>query len=87
MKYLAILKDSLREALDSKVLYFTVGLSCLVIAAVASISYRPQPAEQGLRACQAAQGGGGDVLSHRFTIIQSFGQFRCGKRFRGLPVS
>lgn len=50
MKYFAILKDSLREALDSKVLYFTAGLSCLVILAVASVSYRPQPAEQGLRA-------------------------------------
>src|SRR5262245_43775573 len=49
MKYFAILKDSLREALDSKVLYFTGALSCLVILAVASISFRPEPAEQGMK--------------------------------------
>jgi ABC-type transport system involved in multi-copper enzyme maturation permease subunit len=41
MKYLAILKDSLREALDSKVLYFTVGLSALLILFLGSISFRP----------------------------------------------
>jgi hypothetical protein len=41
MKYLAILKDSLREALDSKVLYVTVGLSALLILFLASVSFRP----------------------------------------------
>jgi ABC-type transport system involved in multi-copper enzyme maturation permease subunit len=50
MKYLAILKDSWREALDSKVLYFLLGLSALVIVGVASISFRPKPADEGLGA-------------------------------------
>jgi ABC-type transport system involved in multi-copper enzyme maturation permease subunit len=40
MKYLAILKDSLLEALDTKVFYVMVGLSSLVILIVASVSYR-----------------------------------------------
>ena len=48
MKYLAILRDSLREALDAKVIYFLMGLSGLVILLVASISFRPEPASRGL---------------------------------------
>src|SRR4051812_13225946 len=48
MKFLAILKDSLREALDSKVLYALLGLSVLVIVGVASISFKPRPAEAGV---------------------------------------
>jgi ABC-type transport system involved in multi-copper enzyme maturation permease subunit len=48
MKFLAILKDSLREALDSKVLYALLGLSLLVIIGVASISYTPRSASQGV---------------------------------------
>jgi len=49
MKYLAILKDSWREALDTKVLYFTVGLSLFVILGAASFSFKQEPADQGLR--------------------------------------
>jgi ABC-type transport system involved in multi-copper enzyme maturation permease subunit len=41
MKFLAILKDSLREALDTKVFYVMAGFSLLVILLVASIGYRP----------------------------------------------
>ena len=41
MKFLATLKDSFREAVDSKVFYVMVGLSSLVILIVASISYHP----------------------------------------------
>jgi ABC-type transport system involved in multi-copper enzyme maturation permease subunit len=41
MKYLAILKDSLYEALDTKVFYVMVGLSCLVLLIVGSVSYAP----------------------------------------------
>jgi ABC-type transport system involved in multi-copper enzyme maturation permease subunit len=48
MKFLAILKDSLREALDSKVLYALLILSVLVIVAIASISFKPRPAELGV---------------------------------------
>lgn len=50
MRYLAILKDSWREALDSKVLYFLLGLSVLVIIGVASIAFTPKPAEKGMEA-------------------------------------
>jgi ABC-type transport system involved in multi-copper enzyme maturation permease subunit len=49
MKYLAILKDSWREALDSKVLYALIILSLLVVIGVASISFKPQPADKGLQ--------------------------------------
>jgi ABC-type transport system involved in multi-copper enzyme maturation permease subunit len=41
MKYVAILKDSLREALDNKVLYFTVGLSAMLIVFLGSVAFRP----------------------------------------------
>jgi ABC-type transport system involved in multi-copper enzyme maturation permease subunit len=41
MKYLAILKDSLYEALDTKVFYAMFGLSCLVILFATSVSFRP----------------------------------------------
>jgi hypothetical protein len=50
MKYLAILRDSWREALDCKVLYFLLGLSVLVIVGVASIAFTPKPADKGLEA-------------------------------------
>lgn len=46
MKYFAILKDSLREALDSKVLYVLMGLSLVIILFVATIGFRPLPAEK-----------------------------------------
>jgi hypothetical protein len=46
MKYLAILKDSLREALDSKLLYFTLGLSVLVVLFVGSVTFRSVPVEE-----------------------------------------
>lgn len=44
MKFLAILKDSLREALDSTVLYVMLGLSALVILLVATLTFTPLPA-------------------------------------------
>ena len=49
MKYFAILKDSLREALDSTVLYVMIGLSTLVILFVATLSFRPLPAEKTMQ--------------------------------------
>ncbi len=45
MKFLAILKDSLREAIDCKVLYVMVGLSGLVTLLVLSLSFKPLPAK------------------------------------------
>jgi ABC-type transport system involved in multi-copper enzyme maturation permease subunit len=49
MKYLAILKDSFREAVDTKVLYFTFGLASLVIVIVGSISFTPLDAERSFK--------------------------------------
>jgi hypothetical protein len=46
MKFLALMKDSLREAVDSKVLFVTLGLSCLLILAVGSVSFRPLTAQE-----------------------------------------
>ncbi|MGF1582398.1 MAG: ABC transporter permease [Gemmataceae bacterium] len=40
MRYLAILKDSFRESLDSKVLYVTLGLSGLLLLFLAGIDFR-----------------------------------------------
>src|SRR5438105_3001862 len=41
MKYLALLWDSFREALDSKVIYFTFGLSAVLLLFLVSLSFRP----------------------------------------------
>jgi ABC-type transport system involved in multi-copper enzyme maturation permease subunit len=49
MKYLAILKDSVREAIDSKVLYVMVGLSVLVTLFVLTLSFKPLSAETLVR--------------------------------------
>jgi ABC-type transport system involved in multi-copper enzyme maturation permease subunit len=46
MKPFAILRDSLREALDTKVFYVMVALSLLVVLVVASISYKPLGVEE-----------------------------------------
>src|SRR2546427_7289532 len=50
MKYLAILKDSLREAIDTKVFYAMLILSLILIVIVASIGFRPAEAEEALEA-------------------------------------
>ncbi len=45
-KYFAILKDSIREALDSKILYVMLVMSALVIFAAFALSFQPLPAEK-----------------------------------------
>jgi hypothetical protein len=50
MKFLAILRDSFRETLDSLVFYFLLGLSALVMLGVASVGFRPEPASEGIAA-------------------------------------
>lgn len=49
MKYLAILKDSFREAMDSKIIYVMLGLSTLVILVVLSMSFEPGSPDQLLQ--------------------------------------
>src|SRR5262249_31355533 len=60
MKYFAILKDSLREALDSKVLYVLLGLSLLMILFVSTLSFKPLAAEKTLE--QVVDGSTGAIL-------------------------
>lgn len=49
MKFLAILKDSLREALDTKVFYVMAAFSLLIVLFIASIRYRPISVEDEAR--------------------------------------
>jgi ABC-type transport system involved in multi-copper enzyme maturation permease subunit len=49
MKFLAMLRDSLRETLDVKLFYVMVGLSLLVLLLVASVVYKPVTIERYLR--------------------------------------
>jgi hypothetical protein len=49
MKFFAILRDSLRESLDAKVIYALIVMSALAVLASFSISYVPEPGEQGLQ--------------------------------------
>jgi ABC-type transport system involved in multi-copper enzyme maturation permease subunit len=49
MKFLAILKDSLREALDTWVFYVMVGISLLTILLIGHIAYRPVSVEEAAR--------------------------------------
>jgi ABC-type transport system involved in multi-copper enzyme maturation permease subunit len=46
MKFLAILKDSLRETIDSKIFYVMMGLSVLVTLIVLSVKFRQVPPEE-----------------------------------------
>ena len=46
MKFLAMLKDSFREAIDAKVFYVMVGLSVLMALLALSVSFTPEPGGQ-----------------------------------------
>jgi ABC-type transport system involved in multi-copper enzyme maturation permease subunit len=45
VKYLALLKDSVREAIDTKVFYVMLAASCVLVLVVASMSFRPLPVD------------------------------------------
>jgi ABC-type transport system involved in multi-copper enzyme maturation permease subunit len=63
MKFFAILRDSVREALDAKVIYFVFGLTALFLVGLGSLSFQPEPAEKGL-----------DAIVQRFPGGQAMGQ-------------
>ena len=75
MRYLAILKDSVREAIDNKVIFVMIGLSLLVTLFVFSLGFTPLPPEQMMERIlrgrlmdlrQFQQGGhGGEVHEDR----------------------
>jgi ABC-type transport system involved in multi-copper enzyme maturation permease subunit len=48
MKYLAILKDSLRETIDSKVFIVVLAISAFFIAIMATLTLTPNPPQAGL---------------------------------------
>jgi ABC-type transport system involved in multi-copper enzyme maturation permease subunit len=50
MKYLAVFKDSFREAVDAKVFYAMLALSLILVILVASIGFRPTEAADALPA-------------------------------------
>jgi ABC-type transport system involved in multi-copper enzyme maturation permease subunit len=49
MKYLAIMKDSLRETIDSKVFLVVLIITALFIAIMATMSLEPNPPDDGMR--------------------------------------
>jgi ABC-type transport system involved in multi-copper enzyme maturation permease subunit len=49
MKFLAILKDSFREAVDGWIVYAMLGMSALLILFVACFSFTPVPADEALQ--------------------------------------
>src|SRR5262245_39580206 len=49
MKFVPILKDSLREAIDTKVFYVMVGLSALLTLLTATLSFKPGNPEKIMR--------------------------------------
>jgi ABC-type transport system involved in multi-copper enzyme maturation permease subunit len=65
MKFLAILKDSLRETLDVKLFYVLVALSVVLILFVMSITYKPEPMETQVKPILGLSA---------FTIINDFQQ-------------
>src|SRR5205823_1629182 len=50
MKFLAILRDSLRETIDTKVFYVMVGLSVLLTLFALGIGFTPGSAEDSMKA-------------------------------------
>jgi ABC-type transport system involved in multi-copper enzyme maturation permease subunit len=48
-KYLAIMKDSLRETIDSKVFYLVLVISVLAVFAMATLSLEPNSPKEGLQ--------------------------------------
>lgn len=49
MKFLAILRDSLRETIDSKVFLVVAVISALPLLVMATLSLQPKPADEGFR--------------------------------------
>ena len=70
MKFLAILRDSFREALDNKVMYVTLSLSALLILFVGSITFRPLTMRQSVE-------GLADQLNTIFRLQAHGADIRC----------
>ncbi len=71
MKFFAILRDSLREALDAKVIYFLFGLSALAILLVGSVSFKAEPPEKGLEAIVERLPGSGSGFGPQGVLTYS----------------
>lgn len=57
MKFFAILRDSLRESLDAKVIYALIGMSALAVLFAFSITFTAEPGEKGLRSMMGSMPG------------------------------
>src|SRR5579864_6171739 len=79
MKFLAILKDSVRETIDAKVFYVMVGLSLLLTVLALSVSFTPVPGAQQIVRHSAAL-----ALSSDTTDLNSAQTFDV--LFRARPV-
>jgi ABC-type transport system involved in multi-copper enzyme maturation permease subunit len=67
MKFLAILKDSLREALDAKVFYVMIGLSLLVILVAATITFTPTAGGEAVM-----KGAAASLLVDKLSDLEDF---------------
>jgi ABC-type transport system involved in multi-copper enzyme maturation permease subunit len=84
VRYLAILKDSLLEAVDTKVMYVMLALSGMLIAAAASVSFSPQSCQQVPNEYTTASleqaGQKNNQKKSKFTL-PGFGLFGQGNRW------
>lgn len=83
MKFLAILRDSVREALDAKVIYVLFVLSALVILIAFSLSFTPESGEDGVRKVLGQFEGGASRFGQRAPLsytAENFTQLNPGAR-------
>jgi ABC-type transport system involved in multi-copper enzyme maturation permease subunit len=79
LKFSAILRDSVREALDAKVIYVLLALSAVVIVAMSSVSFKAEGPEKGLETILSrlpgAQGGFGTKppVQYKFENLDPIG--------------
>jgi ABC-type transport system involved in multi-copper enzyme maturation permease subunit len=79
MKYLAMLKDSLRETIDSKVFIVVLAISALFIGIMATLTLTPNPPQAGLeKLVQKISDGAQEVdvpVVGRMKATQSFTEY------------
>jgi ABC-type transport system involved in multi-copper enzyme maturation permease subunit len=69
MKFLAILKDSLREAIDTKVFYVMVGLSLLITLIIFTVSFTPRSGERLMQTSAITMSKGMDNIPYEQLLV------------------
>ena len=82
MKFLALMKDSLREAIDAKVLYVTVGLSCLLDPGRRQRLLPPADGPGRDRGATASCSGGDKILVQAMSPSRRRTRSCSNRRFR-----